>query len=493
MRRNTNRFPRTGSPSIRDQGMGLIRAGLLGCLLVGIAVYLVFGGQIPFTAPPEFTLHAVFTSETQLHIPSPVRIAGVDVGTIDSIKRMPGGGQAADVTMQILPSGLPIHTDATITLRPRIFLEGNYYADLHPGSPSSPVLRPGATLAAANTSGPVQLDRVLSALGSDSRTNLQTLLRGLGSSLYGAPRTTDPTQDPITRSLSGGQALNQSLRFSVDAFRASALVNQALLGTDPHDLTKVVQGNQQVFRSLADAGPQLPDFITTFDATMATLASRQVELQQTISALPPLFARTQSSDTALDRSFAPTITFANTILPGLRQLDPTIGQALPWLAQATALASPSELRGLLTDLTPAVQNTAASLSATRSLLSASGALARCFTHNIVPAGNQRISDPPITTGLQVYQEFFQASVGLAGAAGNFDGNGRFLRAVAGGGPNRQATPVIPGNGPEYGNFVAPSLGTRPAFAGNPPPLRRDVACDRNPVPNLNSAPTGIAP
>ncbi len=134
-----------------------------------------------------------------------------------------------------------------------------------------------------------------------------------------------------------------------------------------------------------------------------------------------------------------------------------------------------------------MQNTAASLNATRSLLSASGALARCFTHNIVPAGNQRISDPPITTGLQVYQEFFQSAVGLAGAAGNFDGNGRFLRAVAGGGPYQQETPAIPSNGPEYGNFVTPALGTRPAFAGSPPPLRRDVPCDRNAVPNLNSA------
>ncbi len=95
MRRRANRFPRTGSPSIRDQGMSLMRAGLIGCVLVAIAVYLVFGGQIPFTAPPEFTLHAVFTTETQLHIPSPVRIAGVDVGNIvvdqAAAGRRPGG------------------------------------------------------------------------------------------------------------------------------------------------------------------------------------------------------------------------------------------------------------------------------------------------------------------------------------------------------------------------------------------------------------------
>ena len=369
--------------------------------------------------------------------------------------------------MEILPSGLPIHADATIRLRPRIFLEGNFYADLQPGSPTAPTLHSGATLAAANTSGPVQLDRVLSALNSDSRTDLQTLLRGLGSSLYEPPRTTDRTQDPLTRSLSGGQALNQSLRFSVDAFRASAIVNQALLGSHPGDLTRVVQGNraavplarrrrapaagahQHVRRHDGDAGrPPEPS------------SSRRSRICRRCS------QRTQSSDTALDRSFAPDDRVRQRHPPRTASARPDDrpGAAVAGAGDG-ARRRPSELRGLLTDLTPAVQNTAASLSATRSLLSASGALARCFTHNIIPAGNQRISDPPITTGLQVYQEFFQSAVGLAGAAGNFDGNGRFLRAVAGGGPYQQATPSIPSNGPEYGNFVTPAARHPPGVRG----------------------------
>ena len=42
--------------------------------------------------------------------------------------------------MSINPNGLPIHADATAKIRPRIFLEGNFYVDLHPGTPSAPVL-----------------------------------------------------------------------------------------------------------------------------------------------------------------------------------------------------------------------------------------------------------------------------------------------------------------------------------------------------------------
>src|SRR5207248_9799790 len=154
----------------------------------------------------SFVLRAVFTTETQLHIPSPVRIAGVDVGQVVSVRRSTGSSQAAVVTMHIDRSGLPIHADATINIRPRIFLEGNFYADLYPGSPSAPDLRSGSTLPAPNTSGPVQLDRVLAALDSDARTNLQTLLQGLGSALNAPPSAAqDQSQDPSVRGLTGGQ------------------------------------------------------------------------------------------------------------------------------------------------------------------------------------------------------------------------------------------------------------------------------------------------
>ncbi len=47
--------------------------------MIFAACYLVFGGSLPFSGSP-FVLKAMFTSNTELHIPSPVRIAGVDVG-----------------------------------------------------------------------------------------------------------------------------------------------------------------------------------------------------------------------------------------------------------------------------------------------------------------------------------------------------------------------------------------------------------------------------
>jgi hypothetical protein len=396
--------------------------------------------------------------------------------------------------MNIDPNGLPIHSDATVQITPRIFLEGNFYVDLHPGSPGATVLSSGDTLPAANSAGPVQLDRVLAALGTNARSNLQTLLQGLGSSLNAPPTPAqDASQDPSVRGLTGGQALGLSLKYSTDAFRASAIVNQALLGIQPHDLSGVVKGNEEIFRGLANSGNQLASFVTTFNNTLAALAARQAALAQTISLLPGWLRATNNALGPLQASFAPTKAFAKAILPGINQLNQTIEAGLPWIAQASALFSKPELGSLLRSLTPAVQNTASALRSTRGFIAQADALGRCFDHNLVPTGNETIQDPPISTGLQLYQELFQGSVGLAGASQNFDGNGRYLRTLAGGGSNVIQTSPVPLFGPLFGNAVLPALGTRPAAQTQAPPVRGDVPCYQNAVPDLNAAQTGATP
>src|SRR5690349_21548717 len=143
--------------------IGNLAAGLIAIVVIGAGCYLVFGGTLPFGGTP-FTLKAMFTSETQLHIPSPVRMAGVDVGEVVSVQRVSDSSTAAVVTMHINRTALPIHANATAEIRPRLFVEGNFYVDLHPGNTAAPPLSSGATIPPANTSGPVQLDRVLSAL-----------------------------------------------------------------------------------------------------------------------------------------------------------------------------------------------------------------------------------------------------------------------------------------------------------------------------------------
>ncbi len=468
-------------------------AGLIAIVVIGVVCYLVFGGSVPFGASP-FVLNATFTKQTELHLDSPVRIAGVDVGKVTSIQMVKGSPSAAIVSMNIDSNALPIHSNATADIRPRLFLEGSYYIDLRPGTPSAPALGTGQTLPAANTTGPVQLDRVLSALNSNTRANLQTLLRGFGGALDGKPTPAeDATQDPTQRGLTAGQSLNESLNYAYKAFQASSIVNEALLGQQPHDLSGVVVGLDHTFSGLSASQAHLAHLITSFNQTMGALAARQDALSQTIALLPPTLRAVDSALGPIQASFGPTREFASELTPSVKQLGPTIDAAFPWVAQSTALFSRQELRGLLASLTPAIQGTASTLNSSKALLSGSDTLARCFIHNIVPTGNQKILDPPVTTGLHVYQELFQSAVGLASVGQNFDGNGRYLRAVAGGGDDRVQTGSLGSQGPLFGNAVLPTLGTRPAYPGKAPPIRGNVPCFKNPEPNLNAAKTGAGP
>ena len=74
--------------------------------------------------------------------------------------------------MEIKKKGLPIHKDATFKIRPRIFLEGNFFIDVSPGSPSAPKLGDGDKVPMGQASAPVQLDQVLGALQAPTRQDL---------------------------------------------------------------------------------------------------------------------------------------------------------------------------------------------------------------------------------------------------------------------------------------------------------------------------------
>ena len=131
--------------------MSNVRVGLAVLAAVAVAVYLAFGGPLPFSH--TYTVDAVVQSANELHGGSPVRIAGVNVGKVTKVR--PGPGTTAIVEMAIDDAGRPIHRDATLKIRPRLFLEGNFYVDLKAGSRSAPELRDGGTIPLAQTATPL--------------------------------------------------------------------------------------------------------------------------------------------------------------------------------------------------------------------------------------------------------------------------------------------------------------------------------------------------
>ena len=130
-------------PRIRRRrgSMRPFTAGLLGFAALAIALYFGFTKELPFRH--HYTIQAVFPSANNIRVDAPVRIAGVNIGKVTKIAHVEGGGQAALVTMRIDKQGLPLHRDARMKIRPRIFLEGNFFVDVSPGSPSAPLVHDG--------------------------------------------------------------------------------------------------------------------------------------------------------------------------------------------------------------------------------------------------------------------------------------------------------------------------------------------------------------
>jgi virulence factor Mce-like protein len=479
-----------------QNGMSPFRAGLIAIVVVAIASYLAFAQHIPFVTH-HYQLKAVFQNATNLRTKSPVRIAGVDVGTVTKVstyKDSTGTATgAALVTMSLNKNALPIHSDATLKIRPKLFLEGNFFVQLQPGSPSAKSLDSGSTVPITQTSAPVQIDQVLSSLQSNTRANLQVLLTGYGEALDGQPLPgEDADQVPSVRGLTAAQALNRSLNYSPQALRGAALVNQAFLGEEPHDLSKLVASTQKVAAALNSNERVLADFITNFNRTVAAFAAEQNNLQQSVHLLGPVLTKANSTLFHLDQSFPPVRAWSTEILPGVNQTAATIQASFPWIAQATKLVSPQELGGLVNVLQPSIHDLAGLTDESLKLIPQLDLINRCATGVVLPTGDIPINDGFLSTGLPNYKEFWQAMVGLSSESSNFDGNGQYTRFQPGGGDQSVHTGNSP-SGQLFGNAAAKPLGTQPRFPGKEPPYNSKVACYKNPLPNVNTAPIGSGP
>ena len=462
--------------------------GAIVVVVLGILVYLGFSKDIPFVNPP-YELKAVFSDAQNMSTRSPVRIAGVEVGQVKKVEKYSDDSNLSVVTMEIKDAGLPIHENAELKIRPRIFLEGNFFVELDPGTSSSPELESGETVPAAQTSGTVQLDEVLTALQSDTRADLQKLLQGYGESLNGEPGPgEDADQEPMTRGETAGESLNDSLDTAADALRGIAIVNDATLGTELHDLSNLVGGTATISKALAAKEEQLKDFITNFNRTMAAFAAEEDNLRATIHVLPEVLEEAGPTLDSLNAAFPATRAFAREILPGVRETPATIAASFPWIRQVRALVSPAELQGLVNDLRPAVDDLAQLTDDSVELLPKVDDVSRCFIENILPTGDIVIDVPnyPHETGVENYKEFWQSQVALSSESQNFDGNGQYTRFQPGGGDQTLSTGETRlGGDPLFANPNLPSLGSIPKYPARRPPYRRDVDCHTNALPKVN--------
>jgi phospholipid/cholesterol/gamma-HCH transport system substrate-binding protein len=474
-------------PVVELQRSNPLRFGIVVILIIAAVVYFGFTKRIPFKH--GYQLHAVFSSAQNIHPKSPVRIAGVDVGKVSSISRE---GRDGLVTMEIESKGLPIHSDATLKIRPRIFLEGNWFVELQPGSPSARTVSSGATIPITQTADPVQLDQVLDALNTDTRANLQTFLIEYGDALTRKPNAAeDAEQEPDVRGLNAAQALDKAYHRGPPSLRGTAVLNQAITGTEPHDLSKLVAGIGKVTSALNVHEQQLGELIGNFNTFFSEFAAQAAPLRATVAELPSSLLAIDHGLASLDASFPPTRTFARDILPGVRATNPTVAAALPWIEQVQASLAPSELGGVAKGLAAATPSLASLEAEQVPLFQQTELFNKCLTKVLYPAGNAKIQDGASTSGVEAYKEFWYSLVGLGSIGQSFDGNGVTPRFLVGnsGQTLKSAHVSILGSKVQglqlLGRSPLAPQGTRPAYPAEEPPYQPLVPCYTQALPNFN--------
>jgi ABC-type transporter Mla subunit MlaD len=457
-------------------GMNPVLAGAIAFGLTVVVVAVVFLKVNPFHHPYE--LHATFKSANNLATNSPVRIAGVEVGKVTEVKPIKGSTGAAEVTMEIEKTGLPIHKDATLKIRPRIFLEGNLFVDVNPGTPQSPALKDGGMIPVNQTDTPVQFGEVLTALQSDTRKDLQTFLReyatnGLGNGGKRGQKT-------------GAQYYNEGLEAAPDAFRNSAIANDATLGEQPGDLQRVIKSQQKVAAALSSNPESLKGLVTNLNETAAALSADESALAATVPALRDVVVKGKPALEAVDAALPSLRAFDADALPGVKSSPETLRESRPFIEQLRGLVSQAELRGLTADLRPTIPALAKLNQDTIPLLGENRALSACQNNVILPFAKTPIPDPdfPANSNQPFYKQSSRAFVGLAGESRIFDANSPLFHVQFSTGP----TTVVYSDRGENFYAQAPTApsGIRPVRPKSRPKFRPDVPCETQEPPNLNA-------
>lgn len=441
----------------RRAGRNPVNIALATLLLLLVGSWLNVTKDLPWSRGYEATL--LFESRNDLVKGSPVRIAGADVGTVTGFE--PGPGETAQVHVQLENEALPIRRDATAKIRPRIFLEGNYFIELRPGSPSEPELRDGGTIPVSQTERPVHFDQLLTTFDRDVRDMVgETFAELEKAARAGAARElqrTLPSLDP--------------------AFRGTAVAAEALRGRLPHDLSRAIAGIARTSEALGRDRPALGSLVSGFASTSAALADRQDELAATIRGLDRLTARAPADLRAIIDSGPQTRALVRELRPALREAPPTLDLTLPFLRQARGLLRDRELPALVRSTRPVVDSLASFAPVGARALGELADPVSCLVDNAVPVLKSSVDDPPHTTDEPIYRELLYQMVGLTSASQNFDGNGFNTRYHGGAGDQVFSTGTVPGLGEQlFGTQAEPLIGSRPRFNGPPPAFRPDAPC-----------------
>lgn len=445
-------------------------------VVIGVAAALTiyaFDRSLPFSH--RFTVYAVVTNSVNVRGGDPVRIAGIDVGQVDGVT---ADGNASRIQFSLSRSALPVHRDATIQIRDRLFLEGSYYLQLDPGTPAAPILRDGETIPESRTSSPVQAYQVLSSFTAPVRSSLVGLVEALDQGL-----------GPAARPDSGAAAFKAAAFQLAPLFSDTAAVAQALQGTQSGDVGTFLRSTAGVTGTLAGSSAQLASLVRGLGQTASALTSSDGALAQTVAGLDQTVRAAPPALSAIDRSLPAVVGLARALTPSLRAAPPIVDRLTTTASQLAAVLVPDERVALVASLRATFQQFPSILTQLARAFPIGKQITDCLQTHLLPVLDETVPDGSLSTGQPVWKEFVHFLPGVAGANGSFDGNGPYTRVLLGAGSDSLsgtfAGQQLVGTPPPGGSSIE---GARPQWVGDltANDFHPEAPCARQPLPNLAS-------
>lgn len=319
--------------------LAVMTAFALSCFGLLLFLWISFGGPSPLKAK-GYRFEVAFPEAALLAEQADVRVAGVEVGKVRAIRRLPGGENATVATIEIDPKYAPISAEARAILRQKAIL-GETYVDLTTGSRGGRRLREGERLADGNVERTVELDEILDTYDPYTRAAFRSWQQGLGTAIRHR-----------------GQDLNDALgtlpgfvREGGDLFTVLDEQRAALRG--------LVRNTGVVFEALTEREGQLRALVENSDTVLSAVAKQDDAFAETWNVFPTFLTESRLTFKRLQR-------FATDTRPMVREMRPALDDLRPTLLALNRLAP--DLRLLYRNLDPLLTISKRSLPATSEIL-----------------------------------------------------------------------------------------------------------------------------
>lgn len=260
------------------------------------------------TRDGEHRLRVALPSAPNLVAGLEVRLAGVAVGSVDSVRTADG---VALIGLGIEDDrAWPLPRDTAARLRFGTTVgDAVRYVELLPGPRDAPPLPDDALISGERAHSPVEFDEFFDTFDAPTRADLQGWLHQADATFRGRSRT-------LSRAL---RTTPRALRAVADLWRETS--------ADPAALRDLVRETGAVTRTLDAHRPQLQRLVEGAEGTFAELAAGQRDVRRSLDALPGALRETRQTLARSESSVAALRAFVRDLAPGAAALPRLAGAA----------------------------------------------------------------------------------------------------------------------------------------------------------------------